>query len=44
MFTPGGWMDAAVRQIAYGMPLYNLLYVPASCSSYTSTPRSSSIP
>jgi preprotein translocase subunit SecY len=27
MFTPGGWADAAVRQIAYGMPLYNLLYV-----------------
>ncbi|MBY0494067.1 MAG: preprotein translocase subunit SecY [Cyanobacteria bacterium] len=27
MFTPGGWMDAATRQIAYGMPLYNLLYV-----------------
>ena len=27
MFAPGGWMDAAVRQIAYGMPLYNLLYV-----------------
>jgi preprotein translocase subunit SecY len=27
MFTPGGWVDAAVRQIAYGMPLYNLLYV-----------------
>jgi preprotein translocase subunit SecY len=27
MFTPGGWMDAAVRQISYGMPLYNLLYV-----------------
>jgi preprotein translocase subunit SecY len=27
MFTPGGWMDAAVRQIGYGMPLYNLLYV-----------------
>jgi preprotein translocase subunit SecY len=27
MFTPGGWMDSAVRQIAYGMPLYNLLYV-----------------
>ena len=25
--TPGGWADAAVRQIAYGMPLYNLLYV-----------------
>src|SRR5688572_14138577 len=27
MFTPGGWADAAVRQISYGMPLYNLLYV-----------------
>ena len=27
MFPPGGWMDTAVRQIAYGMPLYNLLYV-----------------
>ncbi len=27
MFTPGGWADAAVRQIGYGMPLYNLLYV-----------------
>jgi preprotein translocase subunit SecY len=27
MFPPGGWMDAAVRQIGYGMPLYNLLYV-----------------
>ena len=27
MFTPGGWVDAAMRQIAYGMPLYNLLYV-----------------
>ena len=27
MFAPGGWADAAVRQIAYGMPLYNLLYV-----------------
>jgi preprotein translocase subunit SecY len=25
--TPGGWADAALRQIAYGMPLYNLLYV-----------------
>ncbi len=25
--TPGGWADAAVRQIGYGMPLYNLLYV-----------------
>ena len=27
MFTPGGWADSAVRQIGYGMPLYNLLYV-----------------
>jgi preprotein translocase subunit SecY len=27
MFTPGSWADAAVRQIAYGMPLYDLLYV-----------------
>ena len=27
MFAPGGWADAAVRQIAYGMPLYNLFYV-----------------
>ena len=27
MFTPGGWADAAIRQISYGMPLYNLLYV-----------------
>ena len=27
LFPPGGWADAAVRQIAYGMPLYNLLYV-----------------
>jgi preprotein translocase subunit SecY len=27
MFQPGGWVDTAVRQIAYGMPLYNLLYV-----------------
>ena len=25
--APGGWLDAAIRQIAYGMPLYNLLYV-----------------
>jgi len=25
--TPGGWVDSAIRQIAYGMPLYNLLYV-----------------
>jgi preprotein translocase subunit SecY len=23
----GGWADAAVKQISYGMPLYNLLYV-----------------
>jgi preprotein translocase subunit SecY len=27
MATPGGWADAAIRQISYGMPLYNLLYV-----------------
>jgi preprotein translocase subunit SecY len=27
LFTPGSWGDAAVRQITYGMPLYNLLYV-----------------
>jgi preprotein translocase subunit SecY len=27
MFQPGGWVDTTVRQIAYGMPLYNLLYV-----------------
>jgi preprotein translocase subunit SecY len=27
MFTPGGWADASVRQIAPGMPLYNLIYV-----------------
>ena len=27
MFAPGGWGDAAVRQIAPGMPLYNLFYV-----------------
>jgi preprotein translocase subunit SecY len=27
MFQPGGWVDTGVRQIAYGMPLYNLLYV-----------------
>jgi preprotein translocase subunit SecY len=25
--TPGSWADSAIRQIAYGMPLYNLLYV-----------------
>jgi preprotein translocase subunit SecY len=27
MLQAGGWPDAALRQIAYGMPLYNLLYV-----------------
>jgi preprotein translocase subunit SecY len=27
VFPPGGWAAAAVRQIDYGMPLYNLLYV-----------------
>jgi preprotein translocase subunit SecY len=27
LFAPGSWGDAAVRQITYGMPLYNLLYV-----------------
>ncbi|HEX6162207.1 MAG TPA: preprotein translocase subunit SecY [Vicinamibacterales bacterium] len=27
MLTPGTWADNAVRQISYGMPLYNLLYV-----------------
>jgi preprotein translocase subunit SecY len=27
MFAPESWMAGAVRQIAYGMPLYNLLYV-----------------
>ena len=26
-FPAGGWGDAAVRQLAYGMPLYNLLFV-----------------
>jgi preprotein translocase subunit SecY len=26
-FAPESWMAAAVRQIGYGMPLYNLLYV-----------------
>ena len=25
--APGGWADAVIRQISYGMPLYNLLYV-----------------
>jgi preprotein translocase subunit SecY len=27
LVAPGSWIDTAVRQIAYGMPLYNLLYV-----------------
>ncbi len=27
MFAAGGWGDSIVRQLAYGMPLYNLLYV-----------------
>ncbi|MFB3852955.1 MAG: preprotein translocase subunit SecY [Vicinamibacterales bacterium] len=27
MFGPGGWAEAISRQIAWGMPLYNLLYV-----------------
>jgi preprotein translocase subunit SecY len=27
IFQAGGWADRAVRQLAYGMPLYNLLYV-----------------
>jgi preprotein translocase subunit SecY len=27
MFQPGGWGDAVVRQLQWGMPLYNLLYV-----------------
>jgi preprotein translocase subunit SecY len=27
IFAPESWMAAAVRQINYGMPLYNLLYV-----------------
>jgi preprotein translocase subunit SecY len=26
-FASGGWVQAAVTQLAYGMPLYNLLYV-----------------
>jgi preprotein translocase subunit SecY len=26
-FAAGGWGDAVVRQLAYGMPLYNLLFV-----------------
>jgi preprotein translocase subunit SecY len=27
MFGPGGWAESISRQIAWGMPLYNLLYV-----------------
>ncbi len=27
MFPPGGWAEATASQLAYGMPLYNLLYV-----------------
>jgi preprotein translocase subunit SecY len=27
LFEPGGWADATAQQLAYGMPLYNLLYV-----------------
>jgi preprotein translocase subunit SecY len=27
MLQAGGWADAIVRQLAYGMPLYNLLYI-----------------
>jgi len=27
MFAPGSWMQRASDQLAYGMPLYNLLYV-----------------
>jgi len=26
-FPPGGWGEAVVNQLTYGMPLYNLLYV-----------------
>jgi preprotein translocase subunit SecY len=26
-FTPGSWADSAIRQLSWGMPLYNLLYV-----------------
>src|SRR5512147_1798304 len=26
MFPAGGWAEATARQLAYGMPLYNLLY------------------
>jgi preprotein translocase subunit SecY len=27
IFPAGGWADSAVRQLGYGMPLYNLLYI-----------------
>jgi preprotein translocase subunit SecY len=27
VFTSGGWVQKVVQQLAYGMPLYNLLYV-----------------
>jgi preprotein translocase subunit SecY len=27
MFPAGGWGDALTQQLAYGMPLYNLLYI-----------------
>jgi preprotein translocase subunit SecY len=27
LFAPGGWAEATAQQLAYGMPLYNLLYV-----------------
>ena len=27
MFEPGGWGQAVADQLAYGMPLYNLLYI-----------------
>jgi preprotein translocase subunit SecY len=27
VFDPGSWGDSAIRQLAWGMPLYNLLYV-----------------
>ncbi len=27
VFPSGGWVQAVVQQLAYGMPLYNLLYV-----------------
>ncbi len=27
MFEPGGWAEAIAAQLAFGMPLYNLLYI-----------------